>query len=164
MMHEDRHSLKVGFGMSNTYETHIAMRAGVPWPTYGTQYAAAMDVCAYEDVLIRPGETKMISTGVYMAPPPGFCILVLSRSGLATKGVFVTNGPGLIDEDYRGEIKVILSMLGPSENSHQIKAGDRIAQLMLQPVYRMALTSVWEPDKLPATNSDRVGGFGSTGT
>lgn len=131
----------------------------LPLPTYTTSGAAGMDLCAAEDFNIFPGNTVKISTGFAAEVPQGFEIQVRSRSGLAAKhGVFVTNGIGTIDEDYRGEIFVLLSSLGKA--SYKIQRGDRIAQLVLTPITRP--TSIEEVDSLSETGRG-IGGLGSTG-
>lgn len=100
----------------------------------------------------------MVGTGVAIALPPGAAGLVVPRSGLAARhGLSVVNGPGLIDPNYRGEIKVILH--NTSERRYTVEIGDRIAQLLLVPYWSPELEVV---DELPA--SDRgAGGFGSSG-
>ena len=132
---------------------------GLPLPTYTTYGAAGMDICAAESVKLWHGQTFMMPTGLAVEVPEGYELQVRSRSGLAAKhGVFVTNGIGTIDCDYRGEIFVVLSHLG--RNAYQIERGDRIAQLVLAPVVRPS--SISEVSEL----SDTVrgsGGLGSTG-
>ena len=131
---------------------------GLPLPTYATQGAAGMDLCSAESFKLFHGQTKIFVTGFAVEVPSGFELQVRSRSGLAAKqGVFVTNGIGTIDEDYRGELMVILSHLG--RTAHEIQRGDRIAQLVLCPVTRAVCAEV-------AALSDTargVGGLGSTG-
>jgi dUTP pyrophosphatase len=100
----------------------------------------------------------MVPTGVAVAIPPGMCGLVLPRSGLAIKhGIACVNAPGLIDPNYRGELKVIL--INHGDESWSAEAGDRIAQLLLVAFAAPELTVV---DALP--DSERgAGGFGSSG-
>lgn len=132
--------------------------ADLPLPAYATQGAAGLDLHSAEDYKLFHGQTKVFKTGMAVEVPPGFELQVRSRSGLAAKhGVFVTNGIGTIDEDYRGELMVILSHLG--RNAHQIERGDRIAQLVLCPVTRAVVSEVME-----LSDTDRgVSGLGSTG-
>ncbi len=129
-------------------------------PKYMTPHASGMDVFAViEDVLtIHPGEIALIPTGIAVAIPPGYEIQVRPRSGLAVKyGITLPNTPGTIDADFRGEIKVIIMNLG--ENDFTIKPGDRIAQMVLTPVYKIK----WEEvEELPDTDRGE-GGFGHTG-
>lgn len=134
---------------------------GLPLPAYATAGAAGMDVvAAVEEVLVlAPGERAAVPTGIAIAVPEGHEMQVRARSGLALKeGLAVLNGPGTIDCDYRGEVKVILANLG--DRNVSIRRGMRIAQLLLAPVTR----ATWvETDSLDAT-ARGAGGFGSTGT
>ena len=113
-------------------------------------------------VTIKPGATVLIPTGFEVEVPEGFELQVRSRSGLAAKnGIFVTNGPGTIDPDYRGEIKVCLSRVKnkPRIDSFRIMRGDRIAQLVLCPITPGVFEEVEE-----LTETVRgTGGYGSTG-
>jgi dUTP pyrophosphatase len=127
-------------------------------PQYQTAGAAGMDLvaCNDEPITIFDGETRMIPTGLAIELPPGWEAQVRSRSGLAAKGVSVANSPGTVDEDYRGEVKVILRNHGPM---FTIKKGDRIAQLVIA---RTVKAQVVEVATLSATERG-AGGFGSTG-
>lgn len=134
---------------------------GLPLPSFQTPGAAGMDICAAESFKLGHGGTKLFATGFAVEVPEGYELQVRSRSGLAAKhGIFVTNGPGTIDSDYRGEIMVILSCLG--RQSHQIERGDRIAQLVLAPVVR-DIKAV-ETEALTMNTLRGARGFGSTGT
>ncbi len=127
-------------------------------PTYSTPGAAAMDLRAVEPCTLRHGEITVVSTGLRIAIPDGYCGLVIPRSGLAAKcGVTVVNAPGLIDPDYRGEIKVIMTTL--SMEPVELCARDRIAQLLIVEFIRAALNLVTE---LPESTRGE-GGLGSTG-
>jgi dUTP pyrophosphatase len=109
-------------------------------------------------MVLAPGARAMVPTGLSVAIPEGYEIQVRPRSGLAAKhGLTCLNTPGTIDSDYRGEIKVILINLGAEPFT--IARGERIAQLVLAPVTRLAWA---ETDSLDAT-SRGAGGFGSTG-
>ncbi|MCI5122130.1 MAG: dUTP diphosphatase [Candidatus Electrothrix sp. AUS4] len=130
-------------------------------PFYASAQAAGMDVVAAitEDVVLHPGEIKLLSTGFALALPKGFEVQVRPRSGLAiTYGITVVNAPGTIDADYRGEVKIGLINLG--QNSYTIRRGDRIAQLVFAPVCQAHLRQVQELDQTERGN----GGFGHTGT
>ena len=128
-------------------------------PEYKTNLAAAADIYSLDEKVIEPKSTAIISTGLYMRPEPGYCIRVLSRSGLAFKhGVFVLNADGLIDEDYSDEIKIVLANFG--DEPYLVREGDRIAQLKVEKTYQMAFTMV---NELPSVSSNRDGGIGSTG-
>lgn len=135
-------------------------------PTKATAGAACYDLYANDTVCIDDMRTfKVIGTGVAIELPPGHVGLVCSRSGLAAKnGIFVLNAPGVIDEDYRGELKVILGRLAytpqwPSESYTMVELGMRIAQLMVMPVPQLAVEEV----TYLSTTDRGEGGLGSTG-
>lgn len=127
-------------------------------PTRGTALAAGLDLCCVEEFILNPGDIKLVSTGLAMELPPSHEGQVRPRSGLAAKhGVTVLNSPGTIDEDYRGEIKVILINHGlRTFIGHK---GDRIAQLV---VAKVVIPEVVETTELSGTQRGE-GGFGSTG-
>lgn len=132
---------------------------GLPRPSYATDGAAGLDVVAAEDVTIAPGQRHAVATGFAIAIPNGYEVQVRPRSGLALKhGITCLNTPGTIDEDYRGEVKVILANLG--SEPFAVRRGERIAQLVPAPVLKAAFREV---DQLGDT-SRGAGGFGSTGT
>ena len=129
-------------------------------PSYKTTGSSGMDVIAHtkKKIIINPGKTAMVSTGIAVAIPKNYEIQIRPRSGLAAKkGISVLNTPGTIDSDYRGEIKIILINLG--KKSFIIKSGDRIAQMILCPIAKGKLREV---KTLPKTFRGK-GGFGSTG-
>jgi dUTP pyrophosphatase len=120
--------------------------------------AAAYDIYyPYEDaVILYPGDLRVVSTGIAMEIPEGWKGEIYSRSGLASRGLFVANQPGKIDSDYRGEINILL--YNSSSNSITLVTGDRIAQFELNPVYDID----WkEADELSVTERN-YGGLGST--
>ncbi len=129
-------------------------------PSYATAHAAGMDLCAAvsDDVVLEPGERKLIPTGFSIALPEGYEAQVRPRSGLALKnGITLMNSPGTIDADYRGEVQVILANLGGEKFT--VTRGMRIAQMIVAPYTRVE----WqEMDRLPET-ARGAGGFGSTG-
>jgi dUTP pyrophosphatase len=129
-------------------------------PAYMTAEAAGMDLASAADgpVMLQPGDRAAIPTGLALEIPPGFEGQVRPRSGLARKhGITLTNAPGTIDSDYRGEVTVLLINLGNAP--HTIAAGDRIAQLIIAPVTRAEVLEVAE-----LSDTDRgAGGFGHTG-
>ena len=134
----------------------------LPLPAYETDGAAGMDVrAAVEEgspVILRPGERAMVPTGLSVAIPEGYEIQMRPRSGLAAKhGITCLNTPGTIDSDYRGELKVILINHGADDFT--IARGERIGQMVLAPVTRIAWAEV---NSLPETARGE-GGFGSTG-
>ena len=145
--------------MSNGSITPWVNFKGDFMPEYQTKSSAGADLCASEDTLIPAGEWRIVPTGIYLEIPPSFYGQVCPRSGLAAKhGVTVLNAPGIIDADYRGEVKVILINHGKSDYS--VKKGDRIAQLIFAPCFQGRLNLV---DSLEDT-ARGTGGFGSTGT
>lgn len=128
-------------------------------PSYTHPGDAGADIISSESLVLAPGERALVKTGVSIALPDGFVAYVMPRSGLALKhGIALVNSPGTIDAGYRGEIGVIL-LNTDRENSFTIEVGDRIAQLVIQPVVRANFVPVAE---LPGTHRGS-GGFGSTG-
>ena len=129
-------------------------------PAYKTSGSSGMDLVAYikKKIIINPGKTAMLPTGISVAIPKNYEIQIRPRSGLAAKnGISVLNTPGTIDSDYRGEIKIILINLG--KKSFVVKSGDRIAQMVLCPIAKGKLSEI---KILPKTIRGK-GGFGSTG-
>ena len=129
-------------------------------PTYGSEHSAGADLyaCIDEDMIIQPGETRLVPTGLAMEIPVGFAGLIYARSGLATKrGLAPANKVGVIDSDYRGEI--LVSLYNHSPEAQMVTSGERIAQLVLTPVLAVHFCEV---DELCATQRGD-GGFGSTG-
>jgi dUTP pyrophosphatase len=119
---------------------------------------AGFDLRSVEPFTLAPGERQLVPTGVAIALPPNHAGLVTPRSGLAIKhGISVVNGPGLVDPNYRGELKVVLINLG--DEAFHGNAGDRIAQLLIVPFAAPAITIV---DALEATERGDAG-FGSSG-
>jgi dUTP pyrophosphatase len=117
-----------------------------------------MDLHANEELMLEPGQSGIVKTGIAVALPAGTEAQVRPRSGLALKhGVTVLNTPGTIDEGYRGEVGVILVNHGPAP--YRIEKGMRIAQMVIQPVLRV---DVVETEDLSETRRGE-GGFGSTG-
>ncbi len=133
---------------------------GARLPEQQHDHDAGHDVHALEAVTIPPaGGRALVGTGLALAIPPGYAGLVLPRSGLGLKhGVTVLNAPGLIDAQYRGELKVLLVNTDPT-TAYEIAAGDRIAQLVVQPVTDVRWREV---GALDSTTRDTFG-FGSTG-
>lgn len=132
----------------------------IPLPHYATEGSAGMDIRAAvkDKLIINPGKFTLVSTNLSVEIPEGFEIQVRPRSGLAAKsGIGILNSPGTIDSDYRGEIKVILFNFG--EEDFIINRGDRIAQLILNKVYRAKIS---ESGNLSETERGD-GGFGHTG-
>ena len=132
---------------------------GLPTPTYANPGDAGLDLYSREDVVLKPGERRIIGTGIAIAIEPGFAGFVQPRSGFAAKqGFSIVNTPGLIDSGYRGEIGVIGLNTDP-QNAIEIKRGDRIAQLVIQEVPEVTIEEVSELDDTVRS----AGGFGSSG-
>ena len=136
------------------------LRAGAQLPTYGTEFSAGADLyaCLEEDVTIQPSETKKIPTGLAMEIPVGCAGLIYARSSLGTKrGLAPANKVGVVDSDYRGEFMIFLH--NHVSEPQTIAHGDRIAQLLVTPVYTPGFI---EAEELTDTVRG-AGGFGSTG-
>jgi dUTP pyrophosphatase len=132
---------------------------GLPLPAYAHPGDAGADLCAAADVVLPPGGRATVGTGIAIAVPDGHAAFVHPRSGLASRhGVTVVNAPGTIDAGYRGEVRVVLLNTDPDE-PFTVRRGDRIAQLVVQPVTTVRFVDVVE---LPASPRGE-GGFGSTG-
>ena len=134
---------------------------GLALPAYATPGAAGMDLLAAvaAPLVIAPGQRVLVPTGLAIALPPGFELQVRPRSGLALKnGIVLPNSPGTIDEDYRGELQVIVMNAG--QEPFVVERGLRIAQAVLAPVVRAGWVEVAELDE----TARGAGGFGSTGT
>ena len=141
-------------------EIKIKLSGGATVPEYATSGAAAVDLRANvtESVVIAAGERALIPTGLSMSIPEGVVGIIAARSGLACKkGIALSNGIGVIDSDYRGEIGV--SLHNTSKEDFTMERGERIAQMMFIPVERALFTVC---DELDATERGE-GGFGSTG-
>ena len=132
---------------------------GLPLPAYAHPGDAGADLCAAEEVVLPPGGRATVGTGLAVAVPDGYAAFVHPRSGLASRhGITVVNAPGTVDTGYRGEVKVVLLNTDRDE-AFTVHRGDRIAQLVVQPVTRVRFVDVAE---LPGTPRGE-GGFGSTG-
>lgn len=136
------------------------LHLGAEVPRRAMSGDAATDLSSREDVHLAPGQRTTVGTGVAVALPSGYAAFVLPRSGLAARhGLTILNAPGTVDAGYRGEIRITLLN---TDSSHEVRlrAGDRIAQLLVLPVPAVRFVEV---QTLPG--SDRGGGgFGSTGT
>lgn len=136
------------------------LRPGARIPTYGTEASAGADLyaCLQEKVEVPAGESVMIPTGVAMEIPKGYAGLVFARSSLGFKrGLAPANKVGVIDSDYRGELRVALH--NHSSQLQSIEPGERVAQLLIVPVFTPGFV---EAENLSETDRG-AGGFGSTG-
>jgi dUTP pyrophosphatase len=147
-----------------THGTEVAvdirrLDPGLPLPAYAHEGDAGADLYAAEGVELAPGQRALVGTGVAVAIPAGHVGYTNPRSGLAHRlGVTIVNAPGTIDAGYRGEIKINLVNLDP-ERTAVIERGDRVAQLVVQPVVRARFTEV----EAFAPTQRGEGGHGSTG-
>ena len=144
-------------------KVHLLLSRGMEMPAYATEGSAAVDLRAAveenEPVTIAPGERALIPTGIAIAPETRDVVaIVAARSGLAIKkGICLSNGIGVIDADYRGEICV--GLFNTSSEPFVVNRGDRIAQMMFMPVYSAKLCEAIALDE----TARGAGGFGSTG-
>ena len=158
----------------NIYIEKISEDAVMPF--YAHEGDAGMDLCANEDVMIAPGETKLVPTGLKMAIPVGYEVQIRPRSGISLKTKLrVANAPGTIDSGYRGEVCVIMDNISApntvenritiedkgQQGTYLIKKGNRIAQMVIASVVK---GEIIECQNVESIDSDRgVGGFGSSG-
>jgi len=129
-------------------------------PAYATPGSSGMDLRAFLNapITLSPGERQLVPTGIFIELPEGYEAQIRPRSGLALKqGITCVNSPGTVDADYRGELKVILINL--SQEDQVIHSGDRIAQMVVQKVERVA----WHEVSMLAESDRNHGGFGHTG-
>jgi dUTP pyrophosphatase len=136
------------------------MHPNAKLPTYGSPEAAGADLyaCLEEAVTIQPGEVYWVPTGIALEVPKGCAGLVYARSSMGVKrGLAPANKVGVVDSDYRGEIKVVL--LNHSNQPQTLEPGERVAQFVITPV----LTPAYEEAEDLSDTSRGIGGFGSTG-
>ena len=135
-------------------------QGAIKLPHYMTPLSAGMDLCAClegKEVVLEPGRWQLIPTGIAIALPEGYEAEVRPRSGLALKhGVTLLNAPGTIDADYRGEIKLL--MINHGESAFVVRRGDRLAQMVIQRVWR----AQWRRRETLDETKRGQGGFGHT--
>jgi dUTP pyrophosphatase len=137
----------------------VQLDPGLELPSYAHPGDAGADLRSREDFDLRPGERRLVGTGVAISLPSGYAAFVHPRSGLAARhGISIVNAPGTVDEGYRGEIKVCLINTDQTQPV-SIARGDRIAQLVIQPVSTALFLTVTE---LPSS-ARGISGYGSTG-
>ena len=142
-----------GLAIKQVIECLVEDKAFLPKRANPTD--AGADLMSTENCEIYPNEQKMIDTGVAVKIPEGYAGFVFNRSSQGKKGITIPHSVGVIDSDYRGNIKIILK--NTSEDRYEIKVGDRIAQLVILPVLLPAFVDAWN-------DTERgTGGFGSTG-
>lgn len=142
-------------------QVKIVNKSRYPLPQYATALSAGMDLKANieESVTLGSLERTMVPTGLFIELPEGYEAQIRPRSGLAARhGITVTNAPGTVDADYRGEICVLLVNLG--KEPFVINPGERIAQMVVARHERVE----WQPVDVLAESGRGAGGFGSTGT
>jgi len=128
-------------------------------PQYATEGSAGVDLASTEEVELLPGERKLVGTGIVVEFHDAYALLICPRSGLAMKhGVTVLNAPGVVDSDYRGEIKILLVNLGNSP--YKVNPGDRIAQGLLVQIAK----GTWKEEAVLDDTGRGAGGFGHTGS
>ncbi len=140
--------------------TRVSSRHALPLPAYASKGSSGCDLRAAveQSVTLKPGEVKLIPTGLAISIPPGYEAQIRPRSGIALKhGVGMVNAPGTIDADYRGEIGVILINWG--KDPFVVQRGDRIAQMV---VARVCHAQIREVEELEVTERG-TGGFGHSG-
>lgn len=131
-------------------------------PSYSNDYAAGLDIriASEENIMIPPGGHAQIHTGLYVEIPRGHFGLIAIRSGLGSRGLTLSNSVGIIDEDYRGEIRIPVYNHG--EESFDLEDGERIAQMILIPYIQANLEYVEEVEDLEESGRGQKG-FGSSG-
>jgi dUTP pyrophosphatase len=136
----------------------VRLDPGLPLPAYARDGDAGLDLLAREPLTLAAGEWGLVPTGIAIELPAGWAGFVLPRSGLAARhGVTCLNAPGLIDSGYRDEVRVVL--INHSGTAYGVKRGDRIAQLVVQPVPRVA----WAAVDVLGGSERGTGGFGHSG-
>jgi dUTP pyrophosphatase len=150
----------IQIGLSDKMKVKIINQSSNSLPEYATAGAAGMDLRAYVDapVVLKPLARALIPTGIFIQLPQGYEAQIRPRSGLAIKyGITLLNTPGTIDEDYTGEIKIILINL--SDADFVIESGERIAQMVIARYEK----AEWEQVEVLNPTERGSGGFGSTG-
>ncbi len=146
--------------MGKRVKIKIINKSDNPLPEYSTEHSAGMDIRAWteDDIVMKPGERKLIHTGLYIELPEGYEAQIRPRSGLALKhGITVLNSPGTIDADYRGEIGIILINLG--DEPFTIRNGERICQMVIS----THAQAEWNEAEVLGETERGSGGFGHTG-
>ena len=136
-------------------ELECMVQPGALLPQRAHATDAGADLFSYESCEIYPGEQKLVDTGIAIKIPEGYGGFIFNRSSQGKKGITIPHSVGVIDADYRGNLKVLLKNIG--EDPHTIEAGDRIAQLVIMPVLLVAFKDIWNDTQRG------TGGFGSTG-
>jgi len=147
--------------MDESLEVMVArMDDGARLPTRGSEYAAGWDLYALEEYVVPFRKSVKLRTGLRVAIPVGYEGQVRARSSLGSKGLILPHSIGTIDADYRGELFVLMTWIGEGE-SYRVKAGERIAQLLISPIPEVSFKEVSIEQLGDTKRGD--GGFGSTG-
>ena len=147
--------------MDESLEVMVArMDDGARLPTRGSEYAAGWDLYALEEYVVPFRKSVKLRTGLRVAIPVGYEGQVRARSSLGSKGLILPHSIGTIDADYRGELFVLMTWIGEGE-SYRVKAGERIAQLLISPIPEVTFKEVSVEQLGDTKRGD--GGFGSTG-
>ena len=136
-------------------ELECQVQPGAQLPKRAHRTDAGADLFSYEECEIYPGEQKLVDTGIAIKIPEGYGGFIFNRSSQGKKGITIPHSVGVIDSDYRGNLKVLLKNIG--EDPYKILVGDRIAQLVIQPVQLVDFKDIWND------TARGTGGFGSTG-
>jgi len=145
--------------MNGELKVHVTLAEGAKLPHQGSEEAAGYDLCALEEAIVAPGQTSLVRTGVSVALPRGYEMQIRPRSGLSLKtSIRLSNSPGIVDSDYRGEVGIIVDNIGVEHIT--IPRGMRLAQAVFNKVEKAAFVVV---ERLPETERG-AGGFGSTGS
>lgn len=131
------------------------VQPGAKLPQRAHRTDAGADLFSYEEHEIYPQEQKLVDTGIAIKIPEGFVGLIYNRSSQGKKGITIPHSVGVIDSDYRGNLKVLLKNIG--DDPYKISVGDRIAQLVIQRVELFGFKDTWND------TARGTGGFGSTG-
>ena len=136
-------------------ELECMVQPGAQLPKRAHPSDAGADLFSYESCEIYPGEQKLVDTGIAIKIPEGYGGFIFNRSSQGKKGITIPHSVGVIDSDYRGNLKVLLKNIG--EDPYKIEVGDRIAQLVIMPVLLPEFKDIWNDTQRG------TGGFGSTG-
>lgn len=136
-------------------ELECMVQPGARLPQRAHPTDAGADLCALDSHEIYPGEQKLVDTGIAIKIPEGYGGFIFNRSSQGKKGITIPHSVGVIDSDYRGNLKVLLKNIG--EDPYVIERGDRIAQLVIMPVLLPEFKDIWNDTQRG------TGGFGSTG-
>lgn len=142
-------------GVEVKQELECQVQPGAQLPKRAHATDAGADLFAYESCEIYPGEQKLVDTGIAIKIPEGYGGFIFNRSSQGKKGISIPHSVGVIDSDYRGNLKVLLKNI--SDDPHKIEVGDRIAQLVIMPVLLVEFKDIWNDTQRG------TGGFGSTG-